>query len=80
MLMTTIALDTHRAIRRLEAHGFTAEQAEGIVETLADSEFVTNGFLRETIASLKADIYRAMLIQTGAIAAILFGILQFTGT
>lgn len=69
--MTTIALDTNRAVKRLRAHGFTNEQAEGIVETLADSEFVTKGDMREANSELKADIFKAMLVQTGAIVAIL---------
>lgn len=46
-------LDTHKTIQKLQAKGFTAEQAEGIVEVLTDSTLVT-----------KDDLYTALRLQT----------------
>lgn len=75
--MNTLALDTHKTIRKLQSRGFSEEQAEGIIETLTESELVTKSDLATAISGLEMRLYRAMLIQTGAITAIVIGILQF---
>ena len=77
--MSTFALDTHQAIQKLQTKGFSAEQAEGIVSTLTDTDLVTKSDMRETIANLRADIYKAMLVQTGAIVAILAALYAIVG-
>ena len=74
--MTTITLDTLKTVQKLQTKGFTAEQAEGIVETLTESELVTKSDLNAAISGLEGRLYRAMLIQTGAITAIVLGIIQ----
>lgn len=75
--MTTITLDTHKTVQKLQNRGFTADQAEAIVETLTQSELVTKTDLVSAVNGLEMRLYRAMLVQTGAIAAIVLGILQF---
>ena len=77
--MNTFALDTHRAVERLEAKGFDRQQAEGIVQTLTDSELASTSTVREANSELKADLYRAMLIQTGAIVGILAALYNMFG-
>ena len=77
--MTTFAIDTHRAIERLEAKGFDRHQAEGIVQTLTDSELASTSTVREAMSELKADLYKAMLIQTGATVGILAGLYSMFG-
>ena len=76
--MNTIALDTLKTVQKLQTQGFTAKQAEGIVDALTESELVTKADLRSTVGELETRLYRAMLVQTGAIAAIVIGIMQFT--
>ncbi|WP_425092917.1 hypothetical protein [Tropicimonas sp. S265A] len=76
--MNAVTIDTYKTIQKLQAKGFTAEQAEGIVDALTESELVTKADLRSTVGELETRLYRAMLIQTGAIAAIVIGIMQFT--
>ncbi|MEM8692517.1 MAG: DUF1640 domain-containing protein [Pseudomonadota bacterium] len=75
--MNTIALDTHKTIRKLQTRGFSEEQAEGIIDALTESDLATKSDLRSEISGLEMRIYRAMLVQTGVIAAIVVGIVQF---
>lgn len=75
--MNTIALDTHKTIRKLQTRGFSEEQAEGIIDALTESDLATKSDLRSEISGLEMRIYRAMLVQTGVIAAIVIGIVQF---
>ena len=73
--MNTITIDTHKAIEKLKVHGYTQQQAEGFVDVLADAQVVTTPYLDRKVDELRLDIYKAMLIQTGTIAAIVVGIL-----
>lgn len=75
--MNTLSLDTHRTIRKLQSRGFSEEQAEGIVDALTESELVTKSDLTSAISGLETRLYRTMLVQTGVIAAIVIGIVQF---
>ena len=75
--MNTIALDTHKTIRKLQTRGFSEEQAEGIIDALTESDLATKSDLRSEISGLEMRIYRAMLVQTGVIAAIVIGIVLF---
>ena len=75
--MNTIALDTHKTIRKLQTRGFSEEQAEGIIDALKESDLATKSDLRSEISGLEMRIYRALLVQTGVIAAIVIGIVQF---
>lgn len=42
--MNALIIDTHRAIRKLTANGYTQQQAETLVEVLSESELVTKDF------------------------------------
>lgn len=77
--MNTIAIDTHKTIEKLKNKGFSQEQAEGVVDALTGSELVTQSYLDLTLEKLEKRLYRAMLIQTGTIAAIVLGILTLLG-
>jgi hypothetical protein len=58
--MNTLAIDTYKTINKLKAKGFTTEQAEGIIETITESDYVTNGsfkiILQENTQELKLEI------------------------
>ena len=82
--MNATTFDTHQAVRRLEAAGIETHQAEAIVSEMRDAAGVdltdfatktdlatTKADLEATIAGLRADLYRALWIQGGAIVAIL---------
>ena len=77
--MATIAVDTHQAIQRLQTKGFSQEQAEGIVDVLAGSELATKSDISQAIVDLKAEIFKAMMVQTGATVAILSALYAMFG-
>lgn len=72
--MNTIALDTHKTIKNLTQKGFTQEQAEGVVEALAESELVTKSDLHVALSDQKTSIIQwvaALLIaQAGLVVAL----------
>lgn len=72
--MNTIALDTHKTIKNLTQRGFTQEQAEGVVEALAESELVTKSDLHVGLSDQKTSIIQwvaALLIaQAGLVVAL----------
>ena len=78
--MSTAAFDTLTAVQNLEASGFERRQAEAIATainhgderaaTKADLD-VLESRMRADLAALRADLYRALWIQGGAIVAIL---------
>ena len=53
--MNTITLDIHKTIIKLQAKGFTPDQAEGILSALTESELVTKQDLRLGLTELKSD-------------------------
>ena len=59
--MTTIAIDTLKTVQKLKQQGFSAEQAEGIVETITESELVTKSDLSEAIAEAKVSLIMWMV-------------------
>ena len=67
--------DTHAAVRGLEAAGIDTKHAEAIVETMRDARTADAGQLatKADLAELRADLYRALWIQGGAIVAIIAG-------
>lgn len=73
------AFDTHAAVRGLEAAGIDTKHAEAIVETMQTARTVdmdqlaTKADLQAGLATLRADLYRALWIQGGAIVAIIAG-------
>lgn len=75
MLMSSISIDTYKTIQKLQTKGFSLEQAEGVVDALTESELVTKADLETGLVSLRTDIYRAMMLQTGTIIGALIAIL-----
>ncbi|USN87500.1 MAG: hypothetical protein H6779_03745 [Candidatus Nomurabacteria bacterium] len=92
--MNTIAIDTYKMINKLTAKGFTTEQAEGIIETITESDHVTNGslksMLQETAQELKLEMrsqrvntikwVAGMLLAQAALVATLERLLDYTKT
>lgn len=78
--MSTAAFDTLTAVQNLEAAGFERRQAEAIATAInhGDERAATKADLdalesrmHADLAALRADLYRALWIQGGAIVAIL---------
>ena len=68
--MTDVPFDTMAALRRLEAGGFSSEQAEAITMTVREG--VTGGVATKAdIAELRADIARRELRLVLAVAAMI---------
>ena len=75
--MTGTTFDSLTAAHDLEAAGFERRQAEALAKAMRDvagadrEEFATKADLTTAVAVLRADLYRALWIQGGAIVAIL---------
>ena len=75
--MTGTTFDSLTAARDLEAAGFERRQAEALAKAMRNvagagrEEFATRADLTTAVAVLRADLYRALWIQGGAIVAIL---------
>ena len=75
--MTATTFNPLAAARALEAAGIERRQAEAHAEVLRQAvtadrdEYATKTDLNAAIATLRADLYRALWIQGGAIVAIL---------
>ena len=48
--MNTVAIDTHKTVRKLMEKGFSEEQAEGVIDVLTESELVTKSDLKVALA------------------------------
>lgn len=68
--MNAVTLDTYKTIQNLQTKGFTAEQAEGIVDALTESELVTKSDLRLAIADLKVWVALMLLAQGSLIVTL----------
>ena len=76
--MNTVAIDTYKTINKLKAKGFTEQQAEGIIDTITESDLVTVTYFKTELAralsETKYDLIKwmaAMLIaQSAAIVAL----------
>lgn len=72
--MNTIAVDTHKTIRKLVEQGFTEKQAEGVVAALTESDLVTRDYLDRRLAEVQLNVIKwiaAMLVaQSAAIVAL----------
>ena len=70
--------DTLRIARSLTDAELTPAQAEAITAAVRDAaehgDHVTQETLRAELAELRTDLYRAMLIQAGAIVGAIVGI------
>lgn len=71
--MNAIALDTHQAVQRLTTSGFSAEQAESIVEVLASSELATKQDIKIASSEVRTELYRALLIHGFVVVAAVIG-------
>ena len=73
--MTTTTFDALAAARDLKAAGIEAEHAEAIAEGMRRAAGADRDELatKADLAELRADLYRALWIQGGAIVAILGG-------
>ena len=71
--MNTFVVDTHKTVKMLVAKGFTQEQAEGVVDALAQSDVLTKDYF-------EARLYRALLLHgLGVVGAILGGAVLIAG-
>ena len=83
--MTGTTMDTHTIVRELQNTGFKVDQAEAITRAirsffqLDQDRAIIKEHLDLEIAKLRGDLYRAMLIQGGAIVAIITGVNAITG-
>ena len=68
---------TLNALEKLEDAGFDRTQATAIVGAFeeADSEQAAQRASKSDLADLRADLYRALWLQTGAIVAAVAGLL-----
>ncbi len=74
--MSTLAFDTHKAVKELKQAGFDDTQAEAIVATVGDAiggNVATKtdiAALKTDIAALKADIYRHLWLMAAGIVGL----------
>ena len=73
-----ITIDTHAAVRDLEAAGADPKLAEAIVATISrsDADLATNADLAALEGRLTASAYRLAFAVVVANAAIMFGLLK----
>ena len=78
--------DTHAIARSLTAADLTPAQADAITDAIRQAaehgDHVTSEQFKTGLAELRADIYRAMLIQTGVtvgLLGLLLGFLRWLG-
>ena len=68
--MTAVAFDTHKAVRALQEAGFEEAQAEAVVSTVGAAiggDVATKAHVTAETASLRADMYRLVLVTAIAI-------------
>src|SRR5436190_1867067 len=53
--MTTLVLDTYRAMQTLQSHGYTKDQAEGMIEMMSQAD-LNHVATREDIHEMRAEI------------------------
>lgn len=68
--MTTMAIDTHQTFKKLQEKGFSAEQAEGIVDALTESQLVTKADLSAAVKDLKVWVVLMLLGQAAVIVGL----------
>lgn len=77
--MTTIAFDTLKYAKRLKEAGFTESQAKALAAVQAEfieDNLATKRDLKELEHRLVAKLYRALLIQTFALAGIVIALVK----
>lgn len=76
------SFDSNATRRRLEASGFTPEQADGavtIVSEVAGQTFVTQAMLDHRLREMELRIMRFMFVQAVAIVGVTVALLRFAG-
>ncbi|MEP6065471.1 MAG: hypothetical protein ABJ246_06515 [Paracoccaceae bacterium] len=68
--MSAITLDTNKTVQKLQAKGFTVEQAEGIVDALTESELVTKQDLKLSVSELKVWVTFMLLAQAALVVTL----------
>ncbi|MEO9894787.1 MAG: hypothetical protein ABJD13_02530 [Paracoccaceae bacterium] len=68
--MNAITLDTYKTVQKLQAKGFTVEQAEGIVDALTESELVTKQDLKLSVSELKVWVTFMLLAQAALVVTL----------
>ena len=61
--MNTFVIDTYKTINNLKAKGFSTEQAEGIIEAIVETDYVTNGSLKSMFDS-QAVLFKIEMAET----------------
>jgi len=75
--MNTIAIDTYKTIQKLKVKGFTQDQAEGVIEALTESAFLTKDDLQIAVRDLKIWVLGLLMAQFIAIVGTLGGLLAY---
>ncbi len=74
-------LDTRAIARQLTAAGIPVDHADAITDAIRQAaESPADMATKADLANLRADIYRAMLIQAGAIVGAVVAILRALGS
>jgi len=79
--MSSITFDTLTFTRKLRDAGFAPEQAEAVALAFKEAtseELVTKDYLEAKLEKQTADIYRAILLQTFAIAGFIFAAIKLS--
>jgi hypothetical protein len=78
--MGAVAFDTLKLATKLEHAGFSSEQAKGasaaLAESLDGSGLATSSDLKESIADLKVDIVRWLVLTQLALGGFIFAALK----
>lgn len=78
--MSVLTIDTLAVAQLLRKHGFSEEQATGVVEALREidvSQLVTKSDLKEAVSDLKVDIVRWLVVTQIALAGFLIAATKF---
>lgn len=87
--MSTLTIDTHKAVTLLTQHGYSADQAEGMVAVFKEAELIDGATKsdiqavldavsqsRSDVQGLRSEMYKVVAAQTLIIIAAVVGILQ----
>jgi len=78
--MSAVAFDTLKLATKLEKAGFSPEQAKGasaaLAESLDGSSLATKSDINESVAELKVDIVRWLIITQLALGGFIFAALR----
>ncbi len=78
--MTSLAVDTHKAVGALKAAGFEEAQAEAAVTTVGDAmagDIATKAHVTAEVAGLRADMYRLALMTAVGVVGLTVVLVKF---